>query len=257
MTHNVLRTILLAAGAAYATLTIGFIQGMPWALALWPWPDTPLSYRFVGAITAALAVGALYAGFTGALRAVAGSLAGLVLIYGAAAALFLRLAQGPAALPTLPHAAVAALTAAAALILLVAVRRQPAAAPDTALPRLVVVSCVGFAVGLAGAGTALVAAAPWVFPWPLSPQSSILFGIIFLGLATIYAEAAWSGARGAGIVTMAGFLLYDLVLLPPFLTRFTTVAPERLLSLTLYTAVLIYSAAVAIWFLVPLALHRT
>jgi hypothetical protein len=49
---------------------------------------------------------------------------------------------------------------------------------------------------------------------------------------------------------MAGFLVYDIVLLPPFLAHFAAVTPERTTSLVLYVAVLVYSAALAVWFIV-------
>ena len=99
------------------------------------------------------------------------------------------------------------------------------------------------------AGTGLVARYQTIFPWPLSPESSTIFGLTFLGLSVIYALTAAHGQRGAGMVAMAGFLVYDLVLLPPFFSHFGGVVPERMTSLVLYVAVLLYSAAVAVWFI--------
>jgi hypothetical protein len=48
---------------------------------------------------------------------------------------------------------------------------------------------------------------------------------------------------------LLGFLAYDLVLIGPFLQHFSTVRPEMRLSLVLYTAVVVYSGLLAIYFL--------
>jgi len=55
----------------------------------------------------------------------------------------------------------------------------------------------------------------------------------------------WGNAKGQ----LLAFLAYDLVLIVPFARRFATVPPEMLLSLTVYTAVISYSALLAIFFL--------
>jgi hypothetical protein len=53
-----------------------------------------------------------------------------------------------------------------------------------------------------------------------------------------------------GAVALLGFLVYDLVLLPPFLLHFAKVAPAHMPSLIVYVAVLIYSLGLSAWFLV-------
>jgi membrane protein DedA with SNARE-associated domain len=42
-------------------------------------------------------------------------------------------------------------------------------------------------------------------------------------------------------------LIYDLILIGPFIGRFSVVPDENLLSLSLYVFVLIFSATVAVW----------
>jgi hypothetical protein len=247
MTTGLIRMILGAAGGIYAVLTVGFVGHMAWAVALWPWPDTPLSYIFIGSITGAFAIGALWSAATGRVRAVGGSLFGLTLIYGSIA-VCLAFASLPEGVSARPHAAVAAATALASAILLRLVARQPVQ-PTAPLETIVRQSSLIFALALAGAGLALLARMPHVFPWPLSPASSTVFGLTFLGLSLIYGQVWLSGSRDAAVITMAGFLVYDLILLPPFLGHFAKVPPEKLLSLSVYTAVLIYSALLAIWFL--------
>lgn len=244
-----LRGILVAAGIIYAVLTLGFVTRSAWATDLWPWADTPLSYTFIGSVCGALAVGALWSGLSGQVKAVAGSLRGLVVIYGCVGAYLLaRAVSGERAV--LVHAVIALLTAAAALFLLVFLRRLPPA--EGAMRRLepvVRVSTAVFALALMLAGAALIARLPGIFPWPLSAPSSTVFGLIFLGLSLVYADVAWSGIRSAAIVAMSGFLVYDIILLPPFLAHFSRVPPELRTSLTIYVAVLIYSAVLAVWFL--------
>ena len=243
-----LRAILIASGLVYAAFTYGFATRADWATRLWLWPDTPLSHSFIGSVCGALAIGAGWSGLTGHLHAVAGSLRGLVVIYGGVGVYLLALvAKGEGAL--IPHAEVALLTGAAALALLVAVTRLPPPPAEPPLEPVVRISTAVFAAALFLAGAALVARIPGIFPWPLSGPSSTVFALIFLGLSTIYADVARTGARGAAIVAMSGFLVYDLILLPPFLGHFDKVPAELVTSLSVYVAVLIYSAGLALWFL--------
>lgn len=88
-----------------------------------------------------------------------------------------------------------------------------------------------------------------IFPWPLRPDSSTLFGCIFLGDACYFFYGLlvprWQNAYGQ----LLSFLAYDLVLIVPFLELFASVSPERRLSLILYVAVLLYSGMLAIYYL--------
>ena len=115
-------------------------------------------------------------------------------------------------------------------------------------PRLVRVSFGIFVVSLILAGSALVIQVP-VFPWKLDPKSSVMFGCIFLGDAFYFLYGLiyphWHNALGQ----LLSFLAYDLVLIFPFLLLFKTVKPEFTLSLAVYVAVLLYSAALAVYYL--------
>ncbi len=88
-----------------------------------------------------------------------------------------------------------------------------------------------------------------IFPWKLNPDSSVIFGCIFLGDAFYFLYSLlyprWHNALGQ----LLSFLAYDLVLIVPFLILFKTVKPEGMLNLIVYVAVLIYSGAIATWFL--------
>jgi len=123
------------------------------------------------------------------------------------------------------------------------------------------ISFAVFIVVLVAVGTALILKTPRIFPWPLNPDSSVVFGWMFLGDAFyfLYAllNARWQYARAQ----LWSFLAYDLVLIGPFIRRFSTINPalnpeadpalyqDLFNSLTVYTAVLIYSGLLAIYYL--------
>ena len=88
-----------------------------------------------------------------------------------------------------------------------------------------------------------------IFPWALDPKSSVVFGCIFLGDAFYFLyglfRPRWHNALGQ----LLSFLAYDLVLIFPFLALFKTVKPEYQLNLIVYVAVLLYSGALAVYYL--------
>jgi hypothetical protein len=105
-----------------------------------------------------------------------------------------------------------------------------------------------FAAALILTGGALVFRTP-VFPWELNPDSSVIFGCIFIGDAFYFLHAffypRWHNALGQ----LLSFLAYDLVLIGPFLALFRTVEPEHQVSLIVYVAVLLYSGGLAVYYL--------
>ena len=116
------------------------------------------------------------------------------------------------------------------------------------MPRLIRVSFGALAVVLVAAGTALIFHAD-IFPWHLGPETSVMFGLVYIGAAVYFIhgflEPRWSNAAGQ----LAGFLVYDLILLPPFFDHFKAVHGRALLSLIIYVAVLLYTAALAAYYL--------
>jgi hypothetical protein len=99
------------------------------------------------------------------------------------------------------------------------------------------------------AGSGLLLRADHIFPWPLKPESSVIFGLLFAGSAAYYAyglaRPMWSNAYGQ----LAAFLVYDLVLIVPFTRHFGDVQPAHRLSLVIYVAVLVYSGLLATYYL--------
>jgi hypothetical protein len=240
--------LFIAGGFVFLALTVGFFFQMTWATALWPWPDGRLSYIFISSIAAAIAAPLFWIGFSGEFGAARGGAVNLgVSAAGMSIHLFLLNSQNPE-----PRLLVTAIACAIFVLINVGLylwsSRQPIQDPR-AMPAPVKISFVIFAVVLILVGTSLVLRAPTIFPWPLKPESSVMFGLIFLGASlyfiTALFSARWHGARGQ----LLGFLAYDLILIGPFLAHFGTVAPEHRLSLIIYTLVLVYSGSVALYYL--------
>jgi len=115
-------------------------------------------------------------------------------------------------------------------------------------PPVVRTSFLVFSVALFTATAMLLARRPIVFPWPLKPDSSVMFGFLFLASA-IYFFDGWlrpSAANASG--QLLGFLVYDIVLIPPYLHHWSKTLGGFRVSLVIYLIVLFWSAALALWF---------
>ncbi len=126
--------------------------------------------------------------------------------------------------------------------------RSTAWADPRSMPQPVRLSFGAFAIILVGAGAALLVHAS-IFPWRLGPQTSVMFGLTFLGAATYFIYGALDPHWGNAVGQLAGFLAYDLVLLAPFLEHFSTARGGSLVSLTIYVAFLVYSGTLASYYL--------
>jgi hypothetical protein len=76
-----------------------------------------------------------------------------------------------------------------------------------------------------------------------------VFGAIYLGAAAYFALGFLRPRFGNAAGQLIGFLAYDLVLLGPFIDRFSVAEDGELLSLIVYTAFLLYSAGLAVYYL--------
>jgi hypothetical protein len=246
--ERVLRAVLLIVGGLYTLLAVGLFFQMPWATALWPWPDSRLSYIFLASIAAAIAAPNIWIGLTGELSVIMGGAINLVIAFGGMAFAFFQFAgasDNPALIPYAIGAGVGALMIAG--IALVTYRTP--ARDQRPMPTLVRLSFGAFAVILILVSIALISRAPVVFPWPLRPESSVMYGWIFLGASAYFIYGAlrpsWRNTCGQ----LLGFLAYDLILIGPYVAHFATVRPEHLNSLILYVIVLVYSGALAVYYL--------
>jgi hypothetical protein len=242
---KLIRYAIFLGGLVILVLALGFIFQAPLALRLWPWPDGRLSYLFIGSILAAVSAAALWISWTGELGALpAGSLNVLVIAIGSAIYFFQLSVDRPNLLSlgwmSIGFAILSGFT------FLWSQRIPLHASLPTPLP--VRVSFGIFAATLIFAGTALLLRSP-IFPWKLNPDSSVIFGCIFLGDAFYFLHALFKPQWNNAVGQLLSFLAYDLVLIGPFLKLFGTIDPAFKPSLTVYTLVLIFSGVLAGYYL--------
>jgi len=239
--------VVFLLGILMLLLAFGFIFRIPIATALWPWPDGRLSHLFIGSILVAASVAALWIGGAGEPGALpAGALNVFVIAIGSSI-YFFELAFREGRSDLLPFGFVSVLSLLASGITFLWSRRL--SLHDTRpTPLLVRLSFGIFFVALILAGGALILRAP-IFPWALNPDSSVLFGCIFIGDAFYFLHGllypSWHNARGQ----LLSFLAYDMVLIGPFLSLFKTVEPDFFLNLVVYITVLVFSGLIAVYFL--------
>jgi hypothetical protein len=254
--NKLLRTILIIVGIGSLLLAAGFCLQFPWLVQLWPWADSFSPYLFLGSITAATAASLLWIGFSGELATAAGGALHLMVFYGGlASSLFLLSRQGGDQ-NLFSRALVCAIGALVSLILLLWFRRYPLR-DSLPMPLAVRVSFGVFVAVLVLAGIGILLHLPNVFGWKLHPTTSALLGWFFLGAACYFlyglVHSGWQRAGGQ----LWAFLAYDLVLIVPYLLHFALVRPELMPSLIINTLVLVYSASLAIYYLLIKQSTRT
>ncbi len=253
-----LQIILIVGGIALLVLSWGFATQAQWATSLWAWEESPLSYLFIASMQAAIAAAMLWIGLTRAWHMIAAGAINLFVMMGGIA-LFL-LSNAAAADPILPitpkiwaYGVSCAIFALVNLGLIFWARRF--VLTDQRMMPLGLRLAFGlFVFALVAVGGALVAKVPNVFPWPLKPETSVLFGWMFLGDAFYFAFALVQPRWGNAATQLWSFLAYDLVLIGPFLQRLQTTNPDEqywtwYYSLIIYIAILIFSTLVAIYYL--------
>lgn len=220
-----------------------------WAKSLWIWPQAPpLNHVFVSSIGAAIAAPVLWIGVSGEIRAALGGVYNLLLFSaGGAWTLFTDPSFGNdprvRAYTWIFTGSIPVLTAVG-----IYARSFPLGANEP-LPAIVRWSFAAFSAVLVLVGGALLLGAPHIFPWPLQPTASALYGWVFLGAALYFLHGflrpTWTNARGQ----LMGFLAYDLVLLWPYVAHLDKVLPAHRTSLIVYLGVILYSAVLAVWHL--------
>jgi hypothetical protein len=184
---------------------------------------------------------------SGELAAIQAGALELSITYGAIFIYLLTLAGDPGQ-PALGPYLVAFGAAAASSVAVFLLTRRIRWRDHRRMPAPVRGSFAFLAAVLLAAGTALAFGAD-IFPWDLRSETSVIFGFIYLGAAIYFlygfVQPYWSNAAGQ----LIGFLAYDIVLIGPFVDRFDEVSGRQLLSLTIYTAVLVYTGALAFYYL--------
>ncbi|TXH70646.1 MAG: hypothetical protein E6Q83_05225 [Thiothrix sp.] len=244
-----MRVILFLVGLVLLTLGIGFAFRLPWALMCWPWEDGKLSYLFLASICASTAIPVIWIAWT---KEYAGIKAGALDFAVTYAGLLLTLViTYPLIQEWLPPVLAFTLCTASLLLNLWLYwwSKELPFKYHEPVPLLIRFSFILFLIALVIVGTSLVLRLPHIFPWPLKPQTSIVFGWIYLGAAMYFLYGllypVWGNVKGQ----LAGFLAYDLVLIWPFIQHLSTVKSEHQWSLYIYLLVLIYSVLLSIYYL--------
>jgi hypothetical protein len=240
------RILVFIGGLANLALAFGFIFRVPLAISLWPWEDGRYSYLFIGSILAAVSAAMLWIGWTGELGVLpAGSLNVFVIALATSVYFFNLVSQGRSGMLPFGLASILIAIASGATFFW---SRHLSLTDTRPTPHLVRVSFGIFVVSLILAGGALILHKP-VFPWDLNPDSSVIFGCIFLGDAFYFLYALLRPRWGNAYGQLLSFLAYDLVLIIPFVLLFDTVKPNHMVSLIVYIAVLVYSGGLAVYYL--------
>jgi len=254
-----LGTIGIAAVVVWGMLAIAWYAQVPWAVALWPWPEAPMTFVFLSSIGAAIVAAWAVIGIAREPASLAGIGANIAVVGGGVACfgVWLWRAGTPG---TGGYIAAGIALLVFGLVLTAWARRQPLR-DKRPMPGIVRGGFVLFVGALVVAGSLLVAQVQ-VFPWQLHPLSAMLIGIIFLGAAAVFAYAvvypSWAHAAPA----LAGFLAYDLVLFVPYARLLTpgagasavddlysssASAAVNVTSLVIYLSVLAISTLVALY----------
>ena len=244
----VVRFALVITGVVTTLLAFGFAFQLAWATRLWGWPDSRLSYIFLGSIAAAIAAPIIWVTISNELGAIVGGALNIATICATAGIYLLRLYISRSEGKLLAIAIALGIVFALSIALFVASRDTPIQ-DQRSIPVIVRCSFGFFAVILIAASTALLLRTAHVFPWPLRNDTSVMIGCIFLGNAVYFLYGVSAKHWGAVKGQLIAFLAYDLVLIGPFLRHFNHVLPEHRLSLTVYVIVLVGSGALSIYYL--------
>lgn len=246
--RNVIRASLLTLSLGLLLVGFGFWFRADWALGLWPWPDGPLSYLFIASIV--LAEGSTMAWTAASLKlhaARGGAVGFAAMNLGIAGYTFWLYSQRHELL--LLNWAIVCSSLGICSILLFMIGGKYPRFNNPPSPLFVRQSFLIFAVALFIATAMLFARAPVVFPWPLKPESSTMFGFLFLASAIYFFDGWLRPSLANSYGQLIGFLVYDIVLIPPYLRHWDKATGGFRISLVIYLIVLFWSAALAIWFL--------
>jgi hypothetical protein len=236
-------------GVLMLVYSLGIYFGLPAARQLWIWPESSaVGFAFVGSWLAGVAAPLIWISLSGHMPAIrGGALAGAVAFGGNAVLLWVRHSL-PGKERFLPFAVVFLIIALGALVVLIWSTRL-ATLEDQKPPPAIRWTFVLFAAILLPVGLGMVLNTPGIFPSALAPDMARLYGWFFLGSFVYYlfgfVRPSWLNATGH----MLSFLVYDLLLIPPFAQYWLVVPAEFRLNLVIYLAVLVTSMLFCIYFL--------
>jgi hypothetical protein len=243
------RSLSLLSGILILVSSLGLFFGLPAFRNLWIWPGAPpLGLAFAGSWFAGVAVPLIWIGLSGHLAAIrAGALSG-VLAFGGSAALLWSRHDLPDRERFLPFAVIFGVGTLFALAGLAWSTRLPDL-QNREIPPAIRWAFLVFSAILLPVGLGMAMGSGRIFPVPLSPDMERLYGWFFLGSFAYYfygfLRPNWLNAAGH----MLSFLVYDLLLIPPFLFYWPVVPHEFRLNLLVYLLVMVASLLFCAYFL--------
>ena len=245
--HRFYRTTFVILGSVSFILTLGLCLRMPLLTAMLPRMGAFPIHIFLASITASITASLLWIGFSGELGAAAAGAIDLAVFYGGVT-IFQLLSPQNGSLRPLAGVLLCSAAAIVSLGIFLRFRRYPIV-DRRPMPMPVHISFGAFVAVLLLVGSALLLQIPNVFAWTLNPMSSALMGCFFLGSSCYFLYGLifprWHAASGQ----LWSFLAYDIVLIVPFLFHFATVISVQLPSLIINTIILVYSGALAVYYL--------
>jgi hypothetical protein len=244
MRQLIYRIVLVLAGLVALVVAAGFLFGWRPVVRVWPFLGYGLTPVFLASILVAIAAPNIWIGISGEFAALRGGAANLLVAAGGGAAYAVSQIWGDPVGRVQTFAVILLAVAMLALLLLVLAHRVDWLDDRPTSPPVRFAFGI-FALGLLAVGTMLGLGYD-VFPWPLDYETSVIYGVVFLGSAVYFAyglqRPVWGNAKGQ----LLGFLAYDLVLIVPFI-RLWFAVPS--VSLMVYLVVIVTSALLAIWYL--------
>lgn len=244
---RITRPLLIVLAVIEIIFAIGYSFQIPFALSLWPFPSmSPLSYLLLGSAFATAASITLWPVVMREPAAIAG--AGVVYVglpLPLAIYSFIS-ASRSGSQGQMIFAVIMLIGAIIGAGLLISGWRSPArdVRPQ---PLLVKISFVMFIIPLFLAGVQMILKRPNILPWNVTPELSVIFGWVFTTAMIYFTYGLLRGGWANAAPHLMAFLVYDLVLLAPFLMRVPALAPEHRISMVIYLAALIYSFFLAIY----------
>jgi hypothetical protein len=240
---------LILAGVAALGIALAFIRGVPEVVSLWPYSSTyGLSKVFIASMFAAIGAPIIWIGISGDLAAVRSGAINIIAVgVGLAGQATWKIGFEASSQPLMIFAIAVWVVVVAMGVTIVLARNERWRDPRPT-PWLVRIAFGLFTFVLLVAGGLLVQRIQ-IFPWVLDRDAALTYGIMFLGAAAYFiyglVEPVWSNAKGQ----LLGFLAYDAVLIAPYLNLWPSTEGQQQTALTVYLAVLVFSGAIALWFL--------
>ncbi len=248
-----IRVLGIFAGISALIVALSMLFRLPLTEDFWPWTgtysrQTALGFMFLSSILAAFALPMLWIFLSRHYRAAAPIALDVVVVVAGSAVFMLQSHLARPSDRVLTTALAAAFFGIVGLALFVWAHRQPVRDPRPT-PRLVRYSFVAFVVTLLFTGINLVLETPNVFPWTLTREASVLYGWAFIGAAFYFAYGVLYPKWPLAVGQLIGFLIYDLILIIPYIRHAAVVRPENRLSLGIYLVVISYSLLLAGYYL--------